>query len=512
MLFSCEDALDMSPENSVTFKNGYETENDMEAATRLCASMVRDLPKSLQTHMGNYVDSIASQTTLDDRNLNPVSRRLGDWTFHYQLIGSANAVIKYADQIDAPQERRDYYKGQGYFYQAWAYFAMAQIWGDCVIVSLDADMERVRPKSTWTEVVEYAIESAREAVRLLPDYDKVRDADGNPPSYKDVPCKGAANALLANLCAWKAGCKYFAQPDQQNYDENALWEEAEAACTAIIGSETGAPSGVYQLAATPEDVITKVFKGNSSEGIYEIQYSPYWDEIGHYPNNTSLDSRAFVYHLWIMQVKIYGRGLDVIRDMKTLIRSSSVDRMFPEGDLRRDAYFYKFDLLSNPTLHETTGGFAYPYAFRDLRVQTSGDDAGSFDHFDYNYIFWRLADIYLLRAECRARLNKNELAIADLNVIRQRANAKLYDPSEFGGDLRYAIFKEREKELIFEDTRYFDVIRNGEDYVRRELSEGFAKAPLQDFVDGCFFYALYPDLLEGRNTGLRQNTWWNRYM
>ena len=41
-------------------------------------------------------------------------------------------------------------------------------------------------------------------------------------------------------------------------------------------------------------------------------------------------------------------------------------------------------------------------------------------------------------------------AIEDLNTIRRRANAKLYSSSEYGGDLRYAIFKEREKELLME--------------------------------------------------------------
>ena len=38
---SCEDLLDMTPENSATFKNAYETENDMEAAVRLCAQKLR---------------------------------------------------------------------------------------------------------------------------------------------------------------------------------------------------------------------------------------------------------------------------------------------------------------------------------------------------------------------------------------------------------------------------------------------------------------------------------------
>ena len=46
-LMSCEDLLDMTPENSATFKNAYETENDMEAIVRLCAQKLRFLTGSL---------------------------------------------------------------------------------------------------------------------------------------------------------------------------------------------------------------------------------------------------------------------------------------------------------------------------------------------------------------------------------------------------------------------------------------------------------------------------------
>ena len=114
-------------------------------------------------------------------------------------------------------------------------------------------------------------------------------------------------------------------------------------------------------------------------------------------------------------------------------------------------------------------------------------------------------------AECRARLGGEHVAgaIEDLNMIRRRANAKLYDASEYGGDLRYAIFKEREKELLMEGHRYYDVIRNG--YVRTELDEGFRNASDQDFIEGCFFNTIGNGAFDG-NTLMRQNTYWLRYM
>lgn len=64
----------------------------------------------------------------------------------------------------------------------------------------------------------------------------------------------AAYALLAHLCAWKAGGKYFAAIDR-NYDEKELWDMAEKACTKVIESP------IYDLLATPEEVCASVLTG-----------------------------------------------------------------------------------------------------------------------------------------------------------------------------------------------------------------------------------------------------------
>lgn len=47
----------------------------------------------------------------------------------------------------------------------------------------------------------------------------------------------------------------------------------------------------------------------------------------------------------------------------------------------------------------------------------------------------------------------------DLNVIRRRAKATEY-PAAGESDIRMAIFREREKELLYEGHRYYDVVRN----------------------------------------------------
>ena len=119
-----------------------------------------------------------------------------------------------------------------------------------------------------------------------------------------------------------------------------------------------------------------------------------------------------------------------------------------------------------------------------------------------------MADIYLLRAECYAKLN-DDRAVADLNKIRGRAQASLY-PAVGETDLQKAIFLERSKELIFEGHRYYDIIRNGLDYIRTYLDGNFKTLTIEDIKEG----ALYLPVADGAftlNNVMRQTIYWSRY-
>ena len=179
--------------------------------------------------------------------------------------------------------------------------------------------------------------------------------------------------------------------------------------------------------------------------------------------------------------------------------------MYPGNDKRKYAYFYDLDGMDAMD-KEITGGFAYPYKERSVNVTVTGSKK-KFASFNSNKIWWRLADIYLLRAEARFHLGDEEGAIADMNEIRDRAGATRYNSSEYNGDLQRAIFKEREKELLMEGYRYYDIMRNGLEYVQSELEGGYKTATVQDYIDGAFF--LMNDELDFReNPLMRQNLYW----
>ena len=150
-----------------------------------------------------------------------------------------------------------------------------------------------------------------------------------------------------------------------------------------------------------------------------------------------------------------------------------------------------------------------------------------FQGMNQNKVIWRLAEIYLLRAECRARQGKAN-AVEDLNEIRRRAygnDSHAFPCAEdekngLSGNIQLAIFREREKELLHEGHRYYDIVRNGwcylrgedtYDYIRNEISEAFAKLTDQDIQAGALYYGLSSNCFEN-NDLIRQNRYWNRRM
>lgn len=75
-----------------------------------------------------------------------------------------------------------------------------------------------------------------------------------------------------------------------------------------------------------------------------------------------------------------------------------------------------------------------------------------------NNLMIRLAEMYLIRAEARAKTNKLVDALADVNVIRKRAGV-LDAVAVTEATLLDAIEKERRIELAFEGRRWFDIRR-----------------------------------------------------
>lgn len=327
-------------------------------------------------------------------------------------------------------------------------------------------------------------------------------------------------------------------------------------------------AGNYTLASSPEALCQNEMLRDGNETIWEV----YRSTTEFYASENAYSDEAYTGFPVRVETKYVPTSSSSAYNVE--IYRETVNKMFRPEDRRRDAYFYGLDADSlfivynrisgqqfalaveyNPegnvyTKYDNTkhlaetrelfleegdsivdgGRFAntkrayvikhrYPYY-----TQYDYSDELIFNGYNENKVVWRLADIILLRAECRVRQDPNSAgAIADLNRIRERAygnanfNYPCADDVEKGlaNDLQLAIFREREKELMFEDLRYFDVVRNGwgqnggRDYVRTELTETISQLTDQDIAEG----ALYMEIVDAAFTNnplMRQNVFWSK--
>ena len=189
------------------------------------------------------------------------------------------------------------------------------------------------------------------------------------------------------------------------YDGDAA--DAETQATLLINS------GQYTLLGN----LNNVFLANSTEAILQL-----WNANGFTTLNAVPASGIPAYQV-----------------------STNLMNAFEANDQRK-VNWVKSTLVSGTNYY-------YPYKYKQ-RTTTTGNNA------EYS-MYIRLAEVYLIRAEARVRLNKLMDAATDLNLIRNRAGL----PNTLAttqGDLLTAIFHERQVELFQEGgNRLFDLRRSG---------------------------------------------------
>lgn len=484
--------IDVDPENSVTFENFFKEEKDYQVflndiKRNFKEQVAQNGVTNIQTKKGFYADEVYEFTSMFARKLDygiihtPNTFAI-DWTNLYQTITGCNILLENIEKAEFSQERIEYYAAQAYFYRAFIYYRLVLDYGEAPI-SLNSRQLGMKAKSSTEELIAQVVSDMQSAIKGLPDYKEMTDDFGKPTTRRDLLCKESAYAVLGHIYAWEAAM--LNKPDS--------YQKAIDAVTMILKQ-----TEYYDLAATPEEVCTQVLKGtNHKESVFEVPMG--WAE--NQSSSYGIPTPAY-YLTWFPIFPTYHEG--DIESMEVAIWNETIDEMFPPGDLRRDAYFYKTDEYRTDEWLEITQGYAFPYKFRDVLVQTSGASAGEVLAFGSARILFRVTELLLLRAECYARSNQEGLAIADLNRVRSRANAQLYGATEEPGDLRYTIFKEREKELLWECYRYYDVIRNG---YYGEISETYEKLTEQEIKDGAIYLPV-PSAAFRENPLMIQNKYW----
>ena len=500
----CACNLDLQPENGLTYSNSFNTEKEVNATTTSIQYFINTVVGSnyVFATAGIKLDALLDGTQVREWNPRTVLSSDYSWKGLYDIIFESNLLLDNIDRARGlPEERRNYHMGQAEFGLGLAYFLLAQRYGEAIITE-NSSVIKPYPLSSQTEVLNAAVVHAQKAFAMLPTFDKLTDINGALITNRQTASKGTAAALLAQIYAWKGSVieLYHLQGNAQ-----ADYQKSVEYATKLINGQVGN----YQLCSSPEELCTYLSnqKSPNPEAIFSLLFDKTRSAYVASPNEVA---RNFV--SWPV------REDQTLADLPTnttyQLYKTTVDELFPDAsDQRLQAFFYDWG-----TPHVVDGeDYALMNKFRVAIMDPDQIAPGqkSYRTVDADYVYWRLADIYLLRAECYQKLHNDANAIADLNRIRTRAGALTY-PSIYDTEgLKKAIFREREKEFIGEnDARYADIIRNG--YVKDELQGKFKLLTNREILNGALFLPLPKDAWQDKdghiiNNRLRQKPYWQAY-
>ncbi len=468
---SCKKQINLEPKNAtydeVFWSNGDNAESALAGAYAGLRSSISAFPSGYDPFPAWFLfgDYPTDQFLFGYWNFQDISRKgrfkfsyapylenvLWNWSNFYAVINQCHLVAENVPGIPDNKfaggaEQKKSIIAQAKFLRAYTYFYITRVWGDAVLTKeslKDPASVQPLPRTPESEVIDYCIQDAKEAVDFMEYTGEKVKAD-----------KGAAQALLAHLYAWK-------------HD----YANAEKYCDEIINS------GAYNLENT--DNISQIWQPFSSESIFEInmQYDQRSNEAtGHF----------FATYLFepVLRTKSAGDAWLPDEDLVFNLYDTAVDARFKQA----------FTLGNDDILMLTKYANVLFY------------DDNQRDNFvvNNNLIVYRLADILLLKAEAASKQGKDGEALLALNQVRNRAG--LDDATASGEDLFYEILDERRREMFGEGTLAYDFIR------MEVLGYLFSDIYSPDRIAGKGYY--WPiDLrkYKAQNPLITQNEWWKNH-
>jgi len=426
----------------------------------------------------------------------------GFWLLNYQLIQRVNVLLQGINNADTTiwsnAAQKNAYLGEAMFFRAFAYRILTSFYGDVPLVTdVTTTSKTDFVRASKADVYKLMEDDLAFAAANLPTQGK-EEAPGritqgaawhmlselylNEEKYQ--PAADAASkvidgyhyALMTKRFGTKLGNDVFGSGDVYfdlfGYGNHNLAENTEAIWVIQVeplivgglydqGERVFGPA-YYRMGNTPDGF--KAFTGPLVNGAN----TGYSDTLGR-PVGWMRPTNYLAYNIWLS-------------DWSNDIRNA-------EHNIKRSFYFdspgsaydkKKIDFSLYPAgarnAMNDTCQYIYPYFMKFVDpVHHFTDPArsgGGDNHKDIYAI--RLAETLLLRAEAYVRLNNLVAAAADINQIRNRANAKPVEPQNVNLDY---ILDERARELYGEEWRPLTLRRMGKLVERVKLYNNNPKVP-----------------------------------
>jgi len=463
---SCNKYLELRPQNGVTADQFWQTKEQLQSAVIGCYYAMEVNPTTSQKTPAELfllwgelrADFIvpglgiaAAENDIINTNILPTNA-IVKWQPIYRVINFCNYVLDFGPDVISrdhtlTQDQLNNYLGEALALRSLMYFYLVRSYGDVPLklhsTSTDDGLQQLA-KTKQADILKQIVADLKTAEGYCPA------AYSTNASDKGRINKFTCDAILADVYLWM--------------DDYA---DAITACDKVINS------GKYALVpGGPNWFNTLYGVGNSNEGIFELQFdggtlNPYFNMFS-----------STVKYRFKAQPSIVDNfySQDINNPLNADIRGSDVAIHIADGTV------YKYTNLTATTFRTADVSYAH-------------------------WIFYRFADVLLMKAEACANSSRGQETLDIINQIRTRANAlpatsQSPDVADVNGLTNY-VLAERAREFPFEGKRWYDLLRIAKrnNFARRDVLIGAAatsvpplyqQSAFSKLQDGNFLYFPVP--------------------
>ncbi|MFC0777477.1 RagB/SusD family nutrient uptake outer membrane protein [Flavobacterium sp. HJSW_4] len=333
----------------------------------------------------------------------------------YDIINQANLILEYTPALtDATDAEKNQIKAEALSIRAYTHFLLSLVYSQNYSYTPDAShLGIVYSTESIKSGVKYPIrKTAAETYSLI-----IADLKNAIDSYSDTSLlPGAAYTYFSRKSAQALLARVYLQKGD--------WANAYETANDVITT-----SGV--TLTSKETLVSEWEKADLPVSEILLEFANPKDTEG---NVSSSMAQTF--------------GYTNETNFQKYVASNDLINLYESADLRKQLFLTK-------SLYTLVGGVQMNLDYNFTKKFQ--DNAG--------YVAFRLSEMYLIRAEAALETNRADLAMADINTIRARANASLLTNTT---NLKENIFLERRKELCFEGFLFFDIARNHKDVSRND--------------------------------------------
>jgi len=463
LVSSCE-YLNVEPESDLVEEEFWKKTEDIEAVLAATYDAFRETSLAsfiwgeLRADMATFTGDVnRDYISIKAVNIKANNPKI-EWKGYYNTINLANTILFYAPRIQEIDKTFTQEIKDGIEAEAIFLRSLSYFY----LVRVWKDVPLILQPSVSDTIDLFPPKSEEHVViqQIISDLEGARYKAFDTKLYDNpVYFKGRANkfSIMALLA--------------DVYLWNQQYDKCVAYCDSLIRENQ-----YFRLMATL-DWFTMFYPGNSMESIFEIQYSAVINQIN----------------------PIHYDLLPIARTRQVGLSNTAQSIFTDDLDIRKCG---------------TSPVWKYVGASQDFKTARQASEE------DSHFIYYRLADIHLMKAEALIELNRITEANEILRTVAERA-AQPYEVLTSRDKLREYVLNERARELAFEGKRWFDLLRYAKrnqfekkNYLIEVLLQGsdIKQRPVYRarLIDTMSYYLPIPENDILFNPNLRQNPYYDR--